>query len=122
MKHPFADLIGMESDGERADVYRTRLEINPTHFNPNGVVHGGVLYALADTCMGGALFYSLDDGRSCATVEIKISYFKPVREGIVLCSARIIHLGNRLATLESELMNNDSLVAKAYGTFTIFSV
>ncbi|MDH5605548.1 MAG: PaaI family thioesterase [Anaerolineae bacterium] len=121
-KHPFAELIGLQYLKTEDQLFTCKLEINPSHLNPNGVVHGGVLYTLADTCMGGALFYSLEEGKTCATVEIKISYFKPVREGSVICRAKIIHRGNSLASLEAEVTLDELLVSKAYGTFAIFNI
>ncbi|MCP4316284.1 MAG: PaaI family thioesterase [Hyphomicrobiales bacterium] len=41
--------------------------------NPRNVVHGGVIYALADTGMGAALYRMLDEGKSCATINCSIS-------------------------------------------------
>jgi len=86
------------------------------------VVHGGVLYSMADTGMGGALYSLLEKDELCATVEIKISYFKHVREGTVICDTKVIHKGKTIGVLESEILNNETLVAKANGTFSIFKV
>jgi acyl-CoA thioesterase len=117
--NPFADLIGLEFTQIGEGASRCELEADERHFNPHGVLHGGVVYSMADTGMGGALYTVLGEGELCATVEIKISYFKAVRSGRLFCDTRIINKGKRVASLESEIRNNHELVAKATGTYAI---
>ena len=83
------------------------------------VVHGGVVYSLADTGMGGALFSSLDPGQRCATLEIKISYYHFVTSGTLSCTSKVIQKSRRFGFMQSEVFNEDRLVASATGTFTI---
>jgi len=87
MKHPFAKLIGLVFESVEEGKSLCIIDINENLFNPQNVVHGGVLYSMADTGMGGALYPLLKDDEYCATIEIKISYFKPVLEGV---SGRIV--------------------------------
>jgi acyl-CoA thioesterase len=88
--------------------------------NPHGAVHGGVLYSMADTGMGGAMYTVMEKEELCATIEIKITYFKAVRSGTLVCDTRIISRGRRVAALESEITSDGRLVAKASGTFSVF--
>jgi acyl-CoA thioesterase len=118
-KHPFADLIGLSIETRDNGVCLSTLTISEKLFNPYNTVHGAVLYALADTGMGAALSRLLNSGEYCATIEIKITYFKPVSQGKLACESKVINKGNRIASLESEIYNNEKLVAKAYGTFSI---
>ena len=70
--------------------------------------------------MGSALFPTLDDGLICATVEIKMNYFKPVFGGKVTCKTQMINRGKRLANLDSRLYVDGILVAQANGNYAIF--
>ena len=70
MRHPFAELIGLRFEEQRAGYSRCVLQIGEKHLNPNGVAHGAVLYALADTGMGAALHPTLEAGQICATIQI----------------------------------------------------
>lgn len=119
MHHPFADLIALRTDEQGAGHSRLSLVVAPEHLNPHRVVHGAVLYALADTGMGAALYPTLAEGEICATIEIKINYFKPVRSGTLRCLTRLIHRGRRVANLEAQLFAGDTLVAQANGNYAI---
>lgn len=120
MNHPFARLIGLEISDARNGRSECFLVTDPTrHYNPHGVVHGAVLYAMADTGMGAALYTLLRPHQTCATIEIKFNYFRSVREGTVVCKTEIIHVGRSLANLESRLYLNDELIATANGSYAI---
>jgi len=120
--HPFADLIGLEFSEHDAGRSVCSIETAEKLLNPHKVVHGGVLYSLADTGMGAALSSLLDDGESCSTIEVKITYFRPVSTGKITCNSKVIHRGRKIASLESEIFENENLVAKASGSFFIFKV
>ncbi len=120
MKHPFADLIDLQFEDSRPGSSTLTLVVGPPHLNPHGVAHGAVLYALADTGMGAALYPTLEAGEICATIEIKINYFKPVATGKVVCTTEIINRGKTVANLESRLYVEQTLVAQANGNYAIF--
>ncbi|PKN64334.1 MAG: hypothetical protein CVU52_11585 [Deltaproteobacteria bacterium HGW-Deltaproteobacteria-10] len=120
MVHPFADLIGLVFETQDQGMSLCRVEVHEKLYNPQFVIHGAILYALADTGMGGALYPLLEQDEFCATVEIKISYFQAVRSGSIECATRLISKGKTIAHLESEIRNAGHLVAKASGSFSIF--
>ena len=121
MEHPFADLIGLRLRHAADGRSTTELEVVGALFNPQGVAHGAVAYALADTGMGAALYTQTGPGELIATIEITIHYFAPVREGRLVCATRVLSKGRRVATLESELRLDDALVGKALGSYSIFT-
>lgn len=117
--NPFADLIGLRFDSWGDGESVCSIELEPRLMNPNGVLHGAVVYALADTGMGGALLSALEGGRICATIEIKTSYFRSVTAGRLTCRSWIVYQGRRTAFLESTVDDADGPVARATGTFAI---
>lgn len=117
--NPFGELIGLRFDSWGDGESRCSIELGPPLMNPNGVLHGAVVYALADTGMGGALISALDEGRYCTTVEIKIAYFRSVKSGRLACESRVVHQGRRIAFLEATVGDDDGTVARASGTFAI---
>jgi acyl-CoA thioesterase len=119
--NPLAKRIGLHFNEARAGFSRCWLAVDPhIHMNPNGVVHGAVLYAMADTGMGAALMPLLDQGLSCATIEIKMSYFRPVYEGELVCTTEVVNKGRTIANLESRVYCDDKLIAQANGNYAIF--
>ncbi|MDE2149393.1 MAG: PaaI family thioesterase [Gammaproteobacteria bacterium] len=120
MHHPFGELLGLHVDEQSAGNSTLSLQVSTKHLNPHAVVHGAVLYALADTGMGAALYPTLGADEMCATIEIKINYFKPVSSGWLFCHTTLVNRGKSLATLESKLLSNNVLVAQANGNFAIF--
>jgi len=117
--NPFADLMGLVVSRPRGGRCRASFMLGPAHLNPNRVAHGGTFYTMADTAMGGAIHSVLERGVACVTIEIKINYLKPVREGRVQCFAKVIQCGRRVAVVEAEVKNQGVLVAKALGTFAV---
>lgn len=118
--HPFAELIGLKFTKSRKGYSECVLKINEKLLNPHKVVHGGIIYSMADTGMGAALYPHLNKDELCATVEIKIAYFAALASGLLNCKTKLIHKGKRIAVLESEIESNGRLIAKAIGTYSIF--
>ncbi len=117
----FIPHVGLEVV-ERGDGYsKARLAIGPEHMNPHGVIHGGVAYSLADTGMGAAAYTVMDEEEMCATIEVKIVYLAPAREGTLECETRVVQKGRTVAVLESDVHNGERLVARALGTYSIFA-
>jgi len=119
--HPFGELIGFTFSKLEKGYSQCTLNIDKKLMNPHGFLHGGVIYSMADTGMGAALYSLLEEKELCATIEVKISYFKPVKEGVLICNTKVIQKGRNISALESEIKNDEKLVAKASGTFSIFS-
>ena len=120
MDHPYAELIGLTIDEQRDGYSKCSLAVSEALYNPQQVVHGGVIYALADTGMGSALYPGLSPGQFCATIEVKINYYKPVVSGRLTCITEVVNRGKRVANLESNVYLDDTLVAKANGNYAIF--
>ncbi len=122
--NPFGDLVGLVFTAYGDGRSRCEVRVRDELLNPHGVLHGGVLYTMADTGMGGALYSLLEENELCTTVEIKIVYFSAVRAGALRCETRVLQRRARLAVLESEIYNLDGdeerLAAKALGTFYIY--
>ncbi len=81
------------------------LEPAEYHYNPIGVVHGGVAATLFDSAMGCAVHTALPAGVSYTTLEIKVNYLRPLTSttGKVFCEGKVIQVGNRVATAEARL-------------------
>ncbi|MET0644975.1 MAG: PaaI family thioesterase [Pyrinomonadaceae bacterium] len=93
------------------------------HYNPIGVVHGGLAATLLDSAMGCAVHSVLPAGAGYTTLEIKVNYVRALtaETGEVRCEARVIHVGGRTATAEGKVLDAaGKLYAHATTTCIIF--
>jgi uncharacterized protein (TIGR00369 family) len=109
---PFAVLIGIELLVAGADLVRGRLEWTPERCTTGGLMHGGVLIALADTCGGVCAFLNLPAGaQGTSTIESKTNFMRAVRDGALTASTHPLHAGRTLIVLETEIVREDGALA-----------
>ena len=97
------------------------FEVEPgeQHYNPIGVVHGGLAMTLADSAMGCAVQSCLPAGVAWTTLELKINLVRAltVDSGTVRCEGTVIHVGRRVATAEARLLDGQGRLC-AHATTT----
>ncbi len=93
------------------------MEADERHHNPMGTLHGGIYCDLADAAMGFAYAATLAEGETFTTVELKINFFRPVRQGRLTAEARVVKAGSTLGYVECDVKDNaGKLVARASST------
>jgi acyl-CoA thioesterase len=118
---PLGDMLGIVAEQKAPGRSRMRLTVDPAWNNPNGVLHGGVVYTLVDYSMGGAVSPGLAEGEHCATIEVHMNYLASVREGTLWVDTTVVKQGRNIAFLESKVWDNAArLVATATGSMFIF--
>ena len=95
------------------------MPIQKKHTNARGFLHGGAAFTMVDAGMGNALRSVLDAGHWGVTAEMNISYLNAASSGTLRCETTILRRSKRIAFLESEITMEDTLIAKASGTFAI---
>jgi uncharacterized protein (TIGR00369 family) len=115
---PLAVMLGVELLETAPELVRGRLPWAPERCTAGGLLHGGALMALADSCGGVCAFLNLPEGSiGTATIESKTNFMRAVREGAVLASTRPLHKGRTMIVVETELTREDAaLVAKVTQT------
>jgi uncharacterized protein (TIGR00369 family) len=97
-----------------------RMRVDKRHMQVHGVVHGGVLAALADSAGGLASYMACPRGTRIATVEMKINYLESVEGGVVEAEARVIRRGRHIAVVDCDVRDDRGrLVGKALMTFYV---
>jgi uncharacterized protein (TIGR00369 family) len=100
---------------------RTVFTVEPAeyHYNPIGMVHGGLAATLLDSAMGCAVQSMLPAGVGYTTLEIKVNYVRAMttETGAVRCEGKIIHIGGRTAVAEGKITDAAEKLY-AYGTTT----
>ena len=93
---PFNTLLGMRLHRVHRDGITIDCALRNDLRNGAGVAHGGVAAALADPAVAGAIQRHFRGGRRITTVELKISYFLPVREGRIFARSHLLRIGSTL--------------------------
>lgn len=117
---PFHRWAGLElisvGDG-RAEL---AMDLRPHHFNPQGIVHGGIITAVADSAIGLALRSQLRPGLTHRTAQLNVHFLAKGEGNRLLGRGQAIHLGQRMGYGESEVLDGQGrLLARATGTFIL---
>ena len=113
------ELLGFDVESVHDGRAVFRLDVRPTHKQIHGVVHGGIIAALADPTAAIAAYTAVPLGVELATLELKINYLEPVPGGRVKADARVLRAGRNFIVTECEIFNETgSLAAKALLTFS----
>jgi uncharacterized protein (TIGR00369 family) len=100
---PFANLLGLEVVAASSDEVRARLDWDESRCTAGGILHGGALMGLADSAGGLCAYLNLPAGASTATLESKTNFFRPVTQGHVEATSRVLHQGKTTIVVETEL-------------------
>jgi acyl-CoA thioesterase len=117
------NLLGMKIVAAESGIGRVSIQIDERLMHPQQIVHGGVIFTLADTAMSMALISVLPVGTRFGTLEAKINFLLPVRTGELLAEGKIVHKGRSTAVLEATVFNimkeEQHAIARILGTFNI---
>jgi uncharacterized protein (TIGR00369 family) len=121
---PIAKLLGM--DPVVLAHGRAVFEATPdeSHYNPIGVVHGGLAATLLDSATGCAVQSTLPAGMGYTTLELKVNFVRPITRdtGPVRCEGRVVHEGRTVATAEGRAVAQQTGKLLAHGTATCLVV
>jgi uncharacterized protein (TIGR00369 family) len=103
----------------RAEIVCTPGEF---HFNPLGMVHGGLIATLLDTATACAVHTRLDAGTGYATLGLSVDYLRPVTidTGPIRCIGSVVSMGRRVAVADGRIIDGaDRLLARGSATCLI---
>lgn len=114
---PWEPLYMRRSD----QAFTLALRINTPHCNARGLLHGGVISALADNAMGLCCVLQMENA-SALTINLSVDFLVAGQIGQWLeVRAAPARLGQMLAFADAQVFADDERVAKASGTFRILS-
>jgi uncharacterized protein (TIGR00369 family) len=95
------------------------LEVRPELLQGFGAVHGGVVAVMVDHVLGASIFPSVPRGTWPATLEFKLNYLAPVRQGTLRATGEVVALRQRTAVVQVEVTNDGRPVAAGLGTLSL---
>ncbi len=119
---PLNRLLGLRLERLEEGEAEVAMPVKEAYLQEGGVVHGGVISALADTAAVYALIPGLPEDRTLTGVEFKVSFLKPVRLGAgdLVARARTVRRGRQIGFSEVEVSQDGKPVATGTFTFLIY--
>ena len=76
---------------------------------PNGFLHAGSVVTLADTCAGYGCLNNLPEGANgFTTIELKSNHLSSARDGMVDCTATLVHKGRTTQVWDATVTHRDT--------------
>jgi len=114
---PFSVQCGIELVSARGEEVIARMAWAPERCTTAGVLHGGALMALADSCGGICAFLNLPEGANTSTIESKTNFFRAVRDGTLTATSHPLHIGSTVIAVQTNIRDEeDRLVAQVTQT------
>jgi 1,4-dihydroxy-2-naphthoyl-CoA hydrolase len=115
---PLATTLGIRTDVYTAEKVVLSMDWAPGLCTMGGILHGGVIMALADSAGGACALLNLPEGASgTTTIESKTNFLGAVTRGAVSATATALHRGGTTIVVETEVRaDGGRLVAKVTQT------
>ena len=119
-RSPFAKLLDIYPGISQDGVGSAFMEIQEMHRQTAGYVQGGIIVALADFAFARAVHSVSQPGQPTVTIELKMNFISPAKDGKLTATARILSQGRRIVVGEMEVTGEDqALIARGLGTFML---
>lgn len=96
------------------------------HYNPIGIVHGGLVSTLIDSATGTAVHTTLAKGELYATVNLSVDMLRPLTDttGLIRAESTVVHRGSTIAISTAEVTgaDNGKVYARGQSTCYIYKV
>lgn len=118
--HLFPAHLGVKVGALARGYAELTLALRPELLQYQGVAHGGVLAALADTAVAVALMTEAGLAMNFTTVDLHMFYFAPARGATVHARARIVKPGRRINVGEVDIEDDaGKLLARSVVTYIL---
>lgn len=121
---PMASLMNLALVG--VEPGRVEFECRPAeaHYNPLGMVHGGLACTLLDTVVGCAGHSTLAAGLGYTSIDLSVSYLRPItlKHGVLRAEGTVTKPGSRVIFAEGRIFGPaGELLATATSSLLVFA-
>lgn len=116
---PFLRHLGLELLQYQSGSARMQLQVRAEHLNYVKTLHGGAICSLIDSVAYFALRSLLAQETFLVSVEMKVNFLRPIREGIVVAEAETLHAGKRVMVAQVRVTDGENRLC-AFGTVSCF--
>jgi uncharacterized protein (TIGR00369 family) len=96
------------------------LRLDKPHTNGRGLIHGGLIAALADNAMGYSCAQAMGWSTSLVTINLSVDFIGTAKIGQWLAiESDVIRTGSTICFAQSLIKADDAVIARANGTFRV---
>jgi uncharacterized protein (TIGR00369 family) len=96
------------------------LRLARPHTNARGLIHGGLIAALADNAMGYSCAQAMGWASSLVTISLAIDFVGSAEVGQWLSvESEVIRTGSTICFAQSLIKSDEAVIARANGTFRV---
>lgn len=118
-RNPFAKCLGMKLTKVEEGFASGTVPMKDEHNNVYGGMHGGCVFALADTIAGIA---AATYGHMVTTLDSNFNYLEAIRDTKeVVCEAKVVRHGGRITVLDVEIYDDKKRLV-CNGGFTYYNI
>lgn len=122
---PMARAIGFRCIVAEPGEIAMRLDYDGSLENTLRMLHGGVAATMLDTAMGAAAHTMLPVGSAVVTLDLTVTYIRPIdaRNTPVTATGRVLNVGRRTVYVSGEVVDrHGALTVHAVGNFSILNM
>ena len=117
--NPYINFLEIDFTEVEDGRVEARMPLHDEQRQYSGVIHGGVLAALADTVAGFAAYTMLPIDRDVLTADLNISFLRAAWGKELIAKGYVVKPGRHFHFCECEIYCDGKLVSKASGTFCV---
>jgi 1,4-dihydroxy-2-naphthoyl-CoA hydrolase len=103
---PFTAELACEAISASSEAVRARIAWTESRCTTGGVLHGGVIMALADSTGAWCAFLNLPPGATTTTIESKTNFLRAIRSGYAEATSRPLHVGRTIIVVDTEVRDD----------------
>ncbi len=117
-QNQFIKLCGIQLLEDSEGRFYAQTQVTPQIHNPYGIVHGGLLYTMADMVSGAT---ARRHGPHPVTLDSDMHFLRNVASGTLTARAELVRVGGSVAVLRARVCAGEKEeLLLAEGTFTFF--
>ncbi|MFB6356225.1 MAG: PaaI family thioesterase [bacterium] len=106
-KGKLSEQLGIELGEVSADRVIAHIDVDESHHQPYGIMHGGVSLVLAESVASIGANVAAPEGKQAVGLEINANHIRKVRNDTLTAEAEPIHRGSSTQVWSIEITNSD---------------
>ncbi|MCC8146256.1 MAG: PaaI family thioesterase [Bacteroidales bacterium] len=118
-RNPYVNHLQIEFTKVEDGIIEARMPLFEEQRQYSGVIHGGILAAVADTVAGFAAYTMTPPDKDVLTAELNVSFLRAAWGKELIAKAKVIKPGQTIHFSECEIYCDEKMVSKSSGTFCV---